>query len=122
MPDAHRVKRTCGRSGGSGSDALDCRAPPRRSAPQRLLMATVRPFRALRPTPEAAERVASVPYDVVSSQEARELAEGNDLSFLHVIRPEIDLPAGTDEHADEVYAAGREARGLRLRRHLLHRP
>lgn len=72
-------------------------------------MATVRPFRALRPTPEAAERVASVPYDVVSSAEARDLAEGNDLSFLHVIRPEIDLPEGTDEHADEVYAAGREA-------------
>ncbi|MEM1057432.1 MAG: DUF1015 family protein [Bacteroidota bacterium] len=72
-------------------------------------MATVRPFRALRPTPEAAERVASVPYDVVSSQEARELAEGNDLSFLHVIRPEIDLPHGTNEHADEVYTAGREA-------------
>ncbi|OZC03540.1 DUF1015 domain-containing protein [Rubricoccus marinus] len=72
-------------------------------------MATVRPFRALRPTPEAAERVASVPYDVISSAEARELAAGNDLSFLHVIRPEIDLPPGTDEHADEVYAAGRAA-------------
>ncbi|HIG73446.1 MAG TPA: DUF1015 domain-containing protein [Bacteroidetes bacterium] len=72
-------------------------------------MASVRPFRALRPTPEAAERVASVPYDVVSSEEARQLAEGNELSFLHVVRPEISLPPGTDEHADEVYAAGRAA-------------
>ena len=72
-------------------------------------MATVRPFRALRPTPEAAERVASVPYDIVSSAEARELARGNELSFLHVVRPEIALPEGTDEHADEVYAAGRAA-------------
>ena len=72
-------------------------------------MATVRPFRALRPTPEAAARVASVPYDVVSSEEARELAGGDELSFLYVIRPEIALPPGTDEHADEVYAAGRAA-------------
>ena len=74
-------------------------------------MASVRPFRALRPAPEHAERVASVPYDVISTAEARELADGNDRSFLHVVRPEIDLPVGTDEHADEVYAQG--ARALR---------
>ena len=72
-------------------------------------MASVRPFAALRPTPDHAEAVASVPYDVVSADEAAELAEGNELSFLHVVRPEIDLPAGTDEHADEVYAAGASA-------------
>ena len=72
-------------------------------------MASVRPFRALRPTPEHAPTVASVPYDVVSVAEARELAAGNDLSFLHVVRPEIDLPEGTDEHADEVYQQGAEA-------------
>ena len=72
-------------------------------------MATVRPFRALRPTPDAAEHVASVPYDVISTAEARELAAGNPRSFLHVVRPEIGLPEGTDEHADEVYAKGREA-------------
>lgn len=71
-------------------------------------MASVRPFRALRPAPEHAEHVASVPYDVVSVKEARELADGNPRSFLHVIRPEIDLPEGTDEHADEVYAKGAE--------------
>ena len=72
-------------------------------------MASVRPFRALRPAPDLAEHVASVPYDVVSTAEARELAAGNDHSFLHVVRPEIALPEGTDEHADEVYARGAEA-------------
>ena len=72
-------------------------------------MASVRPFRALRPTPDAAADVASVPYDVVSAEEARELARGNARSFLHVVRPEIDLPSGTDEHADAVYDAGASA-------------
>ncbi|MDT7857880.1 DUF1015 family protein [Rubrivirga sp. S365] len=71
-------------------------------------MASVRPFRALRPAPEHAEHVASVPYDVVSTAEARDLAEGNPRSFLHVIRPEIDLPEGTDEHDDAVYEKGAE--------------
>ena len=71
-------------------------------------MASVRPFRALRPVPEHAEHVASVPYDVVSTAEARDLADGNPRSFLHVVRPEIDLPAGTDEHDDAVYAKGAE--------------
>jgi uncharacterized protein (DUF1015 family) len=66
-------------------------------------MASIRPFRALRPAPDAAARVSSVPYDVVSTEEARTQADGNPLSFLHVTRPEIDLPPGTDPHADEVY-------------------
>lgn len=71
-------------------------------------MASVRPFRALRPAPEHAEHVASVPYDVVSTEEAQALAGDNPHSFLHVVRPEIDLPEGTDEHADEVYEKGAE--------------
>lgn len=71
-------------------------------------MATLHPFHALRPIPEKVEEVASVPYDVVSSEEARVLAEGKPLSFLHVIRPEIDLPEGTDEHAGAVYEKGAE--------------
>ncbi len=71
-------------------------------------MATVRPFRALRPMPASAQEVASVPYDVIDSADARELAEGKPNSFLHVIRPEVDLPDETDEHADEVYAKGAE--------------
>jgi uncharacterized protein (DUF1015 family) len=67
-------------------------------------MASIRPFRALRPVPEVAGRVSSVPYDVVSTEEARAQADGNPLSFLHVTRPEIDLPPGTDPHSDQVYA------------------
>lgn len=67
-------------------------------------MASIRPFRALRPVPEAAARVSSVPYDVVSTEEARAQADGNALSFLRVTRPEIDLPAGTDLYSDQVYA------------------
>lgn len=66
-------------------------------------MSTVVPFRALRPAPEVASRVAAVPYDVVNTEEARALANGNSLSFLHVSRAEIDLPAGTDPYADAVY-------------------
>ena len=66
-------------------------------------MATIRPFRALRPRPEQAAVVAAVPYDVVNRAEAAALAAGNPLSFLHVSRPEIDLPEGTDPHADLVY-------------------
>jgi uncharacterized protein (DUF1015 family) len=66
-------------------------------------VATIRPFRALRPPTEKAKSVASVPYDVINSEEARELAAGNPLSFLHVSRPEIDLPPGTDLYSDAVY-------------------
>jgi uncharacterized protein (DUF1015 family) len=65
-------------------------------------MATVRAFRALRPDPGTAARVAAVPYDVVDAEEARALAS-DPLSFLHVSRAEIDLPRGTDPHADIVY-------------------
>lgn len=69
-------------------------------------MAILHPFRALRPVPENVKEVASVPYDVINTEEARTLAEGKPQSFLHIIRPEIDLPVGTDEHADEVYEKG----------------
>jgi uncharacterized protein (DUF1015 family) len=68
-------------------------------------MATLHPFRALRPRPEAASQVAAVPYDVVDTAEARALAEGNPLSFLRVSRPEIELPVGTDPYSEAVYAA-----------------
>lgn len=66
-------------------------------------MARLRPFRALRPTVSTAERIAAVPYDVVSTDEARALAAHEPLSFLHVSRAEIDLPEQTDPHADVVY-------------------
>ena len=66
-------------------------------------MAVIRPFRAVRPLPGSAARVAAVPYDVVDVEEARTLAAGNPLSFLHVSRAEIDLPPGTEPHAELVY-------------------
>jgi len=66
-------------------------------------VALIRPFSALRPSPDRAKQVSSVPYDVVNTEEARKLAAGNPLSFLHVSRPEIDLPDGTDIYSDSVY-------------------
>jgi uncharacterized protein (DUF1015 family) len=71
-------------------------------------MAIIRSFAALRPEPAQASRICELPYDVMSSEEARQIAAGNPLSFLHVSKPEIDLPPGTDVHAPEVYAKGRE--------------
>ena len=71
-------------------------------------MAVIHPFRALRPAPARVAEVASVPYDVVNTEEARALAEGNELSFLRVTRPEIDLPAGTDIYSDAVYVKAAE--------------
>jgi uncharacterized protein (DUF1015 family) len=76
-------------------------------------VAVIYPFRALRPPAERVEQVASVPYDVVNTAEARELAQDNPLSLLHVTRPEIDLPDGTDIYSDEVYErAGENFRKL----------
>ncbi|HRI67086.1 MAG TPA: DUF1015 family protein [Polyangium sp.] len=69
-------------------------------------MAIVRSFRAYRPPPALTLEVASPPYDVISTAEARVLAQDKPSSFLHVSRPEIDLPEGTDEHDDAVYAMG----------------
>jgi len=71
-------------------------------------MATIKPFAALRPKPELAARICELPYDVMSSEEARALAAGNDLSFLHVSKPEIDLPPTTDIYDPAVYNKGRE--------------
>ena len=71
-------------------------------------MARIRPFPSGRPPRNLAARVASVPYDVVDTREARALAAGNPLSFLHVCRPEIDLPEDVDIHSEAVYAKGRE--------------
>ena len=71
-------------------------------------MAIIKPFRALRPPRELAEKVAALPYDVMDVEEARGMAAGNPNSFLHVSRPEIDLPRETDVHCEEVYVKGRE--------------
>ena len=69
----------------------------------------IRPFSAVRPTPEKASAVAAVPYDVVDTAEARALAAGNPASFLHVSRPEIDMPEGTDCASPEAYAQAKKA-------------
>jgi uncharacterized protein (DUF1015 family) len=66
-------------------------------------VATIRPFRAMRPRPSDASRVAAVPYDVVTTEEARAQAADNPLSFLRVSRPELELPPGADPYSDEVY-------------------
>ncbi len=71
-------------------------------------MAQLKSFAALRPKPELASQICELPYDVMSSDEARDMARGNPLSFLHVSKPEIDLPAGTDLYSPEVYAKGKE--------------
>ena len=71
-------------------------------------MVNIQPFAALRPRADLAVRVCELPYDVMSSDEARALARDNPLSFLRVSKPEIDLPPATDVHAPEVYAKGRE--------------
>ena len=71
-------------------------------------MATIKPFRALRPDPALAPKICELPYDVMSSAEAREMARGNPLSFLHVSKPEIDLAEGIDLYSRAVYAKGAE--------------
>jgi uncharacterized protein (DUF1015 family) len=71
-------------------------------------MAFLGPFRALRPRPSDAARIAAVPYDVVSTEEARALANGNPLSFLRVSRAEIELPSGTDPYSEPVYRRAAE--------------
>src|SRR5436190_9501570 len=71
-------------------------------------MTLIRPFRALRPVPTRAREVIAPPYDVLSSAEARERAEGKPWSFLHVSKAEIDLPVGTDPYAPAVYATAAE--------------
>ncbi len=71
-------------------------------------MVHIEPFRGVRPRKDIAHMVAAPPYDVLNSDEAREMAAGNPYSFLHIGKPEIDLPPGTDLYADAVYAKGKE--------------
>jgi uncharacterized protein (DUF1015 family) len=82
-------------------------------------MAIIKPFRALRPHNEFAVQVASRPYDVLNSAEARTEAADNRLSFLHVTKPEIDLPEGTDPYSDAVYAKAKENLDQFIQRHVL---
>lgn len=72
------------------------------------VMSIVRPFKGYRPTAELCERVAALPYDVMTSEEAREMVKGNPYSFLHVDKAEIDLPESIDHYSDEVYEKAKE--------------
>ncbi len=71
-------------------------------------MSVVRPFKGYRPTAELCEKVAALPYDVMTSEEAREMVKGNPYSFLHVDKAEIDLPESIDHYSDEVYEKAKE--------------
>jgi uncharacterized protein (DUF1015 family) len=84
-------------------------------------MPLIRPFAGLRPAPGRAAEVIAPPYDVLSSEEARARAAGKPWSFLHISKPEIDLPAGTDPYAPQVYAKAAENLGLMVRKGVLAR-
>lgn len=71
-------------------------------------MAIIKPFKGIRPPQNLVEKVASRPYDVLNSAEARSEAEGNPMSLYHIIKPEIDFEPGTDEHDEKVYAKAAE--------------
>jgi uncharacterized protein (DUF1015 family) len=71
-------------------------------------MATVKPFKAIRPPKEIIEELACLPYDVMNSEEAAQMAEGKERSLLHITRAEIDMPTGTDVHSQEVYDKSKE--------------
>ncbi len=71
-------------------------------------MANIKPFKGLRPRKEYASKIASPPYDVINSREARKYVKHNPISFLHVVKPEIDLPEDTDLYSDAVYRKGKE--------------
>ncbi len=84
-------------------------------------MSLIRPFAALRPVPEHVADVIAPPYDVLNTEEARARAEGRPHSFLHISKPEIDLPEGTDPFAPEVYARGAENLQRLIKENILFR-
>lgn len=71
-------------------------------------MAKIKPFKGIRPPKDLIKEVASRPYDVLNSEEAREEAKGNEKSLYHIIKPEIDFPVGTDEHDAAIYEKAAE--------------
>jgi len=84
-------------------------------------MVTISPFKALRPAAEFARQVASRPYDVLNSKEAKTEAQGNNVSFLHITKSEIDLPETIDIHAAEVYEKAKENLDAFISRNILFR-
>ena len=71
-------------------------------------MAIVKPFRGVRPPRELVEKIECRPYDVLSSEEARQEAGDNEMSLYHIIKPEIDFPEGTSEYDPRVYEKAKE--------------
>ena len=84
-------------------------------------MAIIKPFKALRPQPQLAKQVASLPYDVLNTAEAKSAAEGNHSSFLHITKSEIDLPESVDIHDPAVYAQAKENLSAFISRDILFR-
>src|SRR5450432_203877 len=84
-------------------------------------MATIVPFKALRPKPELAAKLASRPYDVLNSAEARQEVKGNAFSFLHITKSEIDLPDTIDVHSKDVYEKAKENLDAFIRKEILFR-
>lgn len=84
-------------------------------------MAIISPFRALRPNAEFAKQLASRPYDVLNTNEAKEEAEGNPYSFLHITKSEIDFPEGVDIHSKEIYEKAKENLNAFIQRNILFR-
>ena len=84
-------------------------------------MAIITPFKALRPTPELAAKVASRPYDVLNSAEAREEVKDNSFSFLHITKSEVDLPEHTDIHTPQVYEKAKQNLDAFIRKQILFR-
>src|SRR4249920_3752911 len=84
-------------------------------------MVTIAPFKALRPEAQLAKKVASRPYDVLNSKEAKVEAQGNPYSFLHITKSEIDLPEDTDIHSKKVYETAKENLDAFISRNVLFR-
>src|SRR6476661_2881478 len=84
-------------------------------------MITIKPFKALRPEAQLAKSIASRPYDVLSSKEAKIEAQGNPNSFLHITKSEIDLPESMDTHSQEVYDKAKENLTAFISRNILFR-
>lgn len=84
-------------------------------------MAVLKPFKGIRPQKEKVKSIASKPYDVLDSEEARAEAKGNPNSFYHVIKPEIDFPSGFDHYAPEIYQKGKENMERMIRENIFFR-
>jgi uncharacterized protein (DUF1015 family) len=108
------------------SDFLELTAPTNLKIPEsqnlyKYFMATIVPFKALRPKPELAQKLASRPYDVLNSAEAKQEVKGNPVSFLHITKAEVDLPADADIHAAEVYTKAKDNLDAFIRKEVLFR-